>query len=302
MIVLSITYSTSHAQLHFLIFGGKTGWIGQQIVNILSERGYAVTPTQVRLEQREAVESVISEIKPDCIINAAGITGRPNVDWCEDHKSETIRVNLIGTLTIADVAFKQDIHCINIGTGCIYSYDADHPMGSGLGFTEEDPPNFKGSFYSHTKCTLDDLLMNYPNVLNLRLRMPISDDFYSRSFVIKITQYQKVVNIPNSMSILSDLLPLIPEMAERKLTGTYNFVNPGTISHNEILDLYKKYIDPEFEYQNFTIEEQNKILKSARSNCELDARKLLEEFPQINHIKKSIMGVFERMEKNLDKK
>ena len=26
------------------------------------------------------------QVKPTHILNAAGITGRPNVDWCEDHK------------------------------------------------------------------------------------------------------------------------------------------------------------------------------------------------------------------------
>ena len=27
--------------------------------------------------------------------------GRPNVDWCEDHKVETIRTNVIGCLNVA---------------------------------------------------------------------------------------------------------------------------------------------------------------------------------------------------------
>ena len=124
-----------NAQLSFLVFGGKTGWIGKQIVKILREKGYAVTPTQVRLEQREAVEKVIFEVNPDCIINTAGITGRPNVDWCEEHKPETLRANIIGALNGADVAFQQNIHFINIGTGCIYSYNETHPLGSHIGFT-----------------------------------------------------------------------------------------------------------------------------------------------------------------------
>lgn len=48
--------------------------------------------------------------------------------------------------------------------------------------------------------------------------------------------------------------------------GVFNFCNPGAISHNEILDLYKQVIDPTFEYSNFTIEEQDKILVAKRSN------------------------------------
>lgn len=27
-----------------------------------------------------------AQVKPTHVLNAAGLTGRPNVDWCEDHK------------------------------------------------------------------------------------------------------------------------------------------------------------------------------------------------------------------------
>ena len=65
-------------------------------------------------------------------------------------------------------------------------------------------------------------------------------------------------------------------MAENGVTGVYNFTNPGAISHNEVLDLYKKYIDPSFTYKNFTLEQQVKVIKAGRSNCELDSTKLYE--------------------------
>jgi 3,5-epimerase/4-reductase len=39
---------------------------------------------------------------------------------------------------------------------------------------------------------------------------------------------------------LHDLLPVSLDMAKRELTGVYNFTNPGAISHNEILALYKE--------------------------------------------------------------
>lgn len=48
------------------------------------------------------------------------------------------------------------------------------------------------------------------------------------------------MNIPNSMTILTDLLPVAIVMTQRRLKGVYNFTNPGAISHNEILELYKK--------------------------------------------------------------
>lgn len=299
LIACSIFASLDVNARTFLVFGGKHGWIGGQIITILQHRGHVALAAESRLEDRVAVEQEIVRINPDCIINAAGVTGRPNVDWCESNKQATIKANLVGALTLFDIAYAHNIHVINFGTGCIYEYDDAHPMYSGIGFTEEEKPNFQGSFYSFTKTMLDQLVPHYPNVLNLRLRMPISDDLHGRSFITKITKYAKVVNIPNSMSVLTDLLPLVPEMAERKLTGNYNFVNPGVISHNEILELYKEYIDPNFKYVNFSLEEQAKVIKAGRSNNELDTSKLLKEFPNIKPIKESMIGVFERMQKNL---
>lgn len=295
LISLSLLSCTQLPAEKFLVFGGKTGWVGQKIMTILRNADHEVISADARLENREALTQEINRVNPYCIVNAAGLTGTPNVDWCEDHKQETIRTNIIGTLNLADISCSKSIHLINIGTGCIYEYDEKHQLGSGIGFTEDEAPNFHGSFYSHTKCMLDDLLSNYSNVLNLRLRMPIACDLHPRSFVTKITRYKKVVNVPNSMSVLDDLLALIPEMAKRKLTGNYNFVNPGVISHNQILDLYKKYVDPNFTYENFTIEEQNMVLKSKRSNNHLDASKLLKEFPHVPSITDSVEAIMKQM-------
>ena len=293
-LILSLVITTYCHAHTYLIFGAE-GWIGGKLATMLEKQGHTVIKAQSRLENREAVEAEIIAAKPDFVLNAAGKTGRPNVDWCEDHKQEVIRANIIGALTLADLCFKYGIHMTNFGTGCIYEYDDKHPMYSGKGFKEEEKPNFAGSYYSKTKIMLDTLLQDYPNVLNLRLRMPISDDLHPRSFITKIIGYKKIVNIPNSMTILTDLLPVALKMSERKLSGVYNFVNPGAISHNEILDLYKKFVDPNFKYQNFTVEEQSKILKAGRSNNELDPSKLLKEFPGIPHIKESIIEVFKRM-------
>jgi 3,5-epimerase/4-reductase len=41
------------------------------------------------------------------------------------------------------------------------------------------------------------MMKHYPNVLILRLRMPVSDDLHPRNFVTKITKYEYVVDIPN---------------------------------------------------------------------------------------------------------
>jgi midasin (ATPase involved in ribosome maturation) len=137
----------------------------------------------------------------------------------------------------------------------ITSYDAEHPVG-GAGFKETDAANFRGSYYSNTKSMVEELIQQYDNVLQLRLRTPIDDNLLNtRNFIYKIANYEKVVNIPNSMTVLNEPIPLAIQGACRKLTGIYNFTNPGVISHNEVLQLYKDYCDPEFTWKNFSIEE-----------------------------------------------
>ncbi|KAH9571440.1 hypothetical protein CY35_02G094200 [Sphagnum magellanicum] len=284
-----------HSEYYKFLIYGRTGWIGGLLGKLCTEQGIDYEYGVGRLENRAQIEEDIARVKPSHVFNAAGVTGRPNVDWCESHKIDTIRANVVGTLTLADVCKQHNLLLVNYATGCIFEYDEDHPLGSGIGFKEEDTPNFFGSYYSRTKAMVEELLKEFDNVCTLRVRMPISGDLTNpRNFITKITRYEKVVNIPNSMTILDELLPISIEMGKRNLRGIWNFTNPGVVSHNEILDMYKKYVDPSFTYKNFTLEEQAKVIVAARSNNELDASKLQNEFPHMLSIKDSLIKyVFE---------
>lgn len=275
-----------------LVFGGKTGWIGQKVVALLAAGGHEPVCATSRLENRQDLIDEITHVKPDYIVNAAGITGKPTVDWCEEHKAETLRTNVLGTLNVVDVAYLFGIHVTNISTGCIYEYDEKHPMWSGIGFTEEDEPNFNGSFYSCNKIIMEKLILAYPNVLNLRMKMPVSAEL-DKGFVGKIVKYKKLINVPNSFCILEDLLPIAVDMTLRGIKGNFNFVNPGALSHNQVMELYKKYIDPTKTWENFTVEEQDKILKARRANAELSAAKLLALYPDIPPVKESLARLFQ---------
>lgn len=64
--------------------------------------------------------------------------------------------------------------------------------------------------------------------------------------------------------------------------------------------MYKSYIDPNFKWANFTLEEQAKVIVAARSNNEMDASKLKNEFPELLPIKDSLIKyVFEPNQKSL---
>ncbi|KAJ8758602.1 hypothetical protein K2173_000323 [Erythroxylum novogranatense] len=288
------SYSTSSSGMKFLIYG-RTGWIGGLLGKLCKDAGIAFDYGKGRLEDRKSIVEDVKTVRPTHVFNAAGITGRPNVDWCESHTVETIKTNVVGTLTLADVCKEHNLLMMNFATGCIFEYNKEHPQGSGIGFKEEDKPNFIGSFYSKTKAMVEELLKEYENVCTLRVRMPISSDLSNpRNFITKIARYDKVVNIPNSMTVLDELLPISIEMAKRNCRGIWNFTNPGVVSHNEILEMYRDYIDPKFKWVNFNLEEQAKVIAAPRSNNELDATKLKTEFPELLSIKDSIIKyVFE---------
>jgi hypothetical protein len=83
------------------------------------------------------------------------------------------------------------------------------------------------------------------------------------------------------------------DMAVKKQTGTINLTNPGAITHNDILNMYKEIVDPTFTWQNFSVEEQDKILLSGRSNNVLETTKLQQLYPNVKPIKESIREVLE---------
>lgn len=260
----------------FLIWGGN-GWIGSMLRELLEKDGHTVIVAKARLEDYIGITKELKDIKPDFVLNCAGITGRPTIDWSESNQQETFLVNSIGTANLADACWRSGIHMTNYATGCIYAYTDDKPIGTK--FSELDAPNFRGSTYSISKVLAEELLSVYDNVLTLRIRMPISCDLNPKSLVTKLSKYNKLVDIPNSVTILPELLPISIKLTIDRKTGIYNFTNPGAISHNEIMILYKKHIDPNCTWTNFTEEEQNAILKSKRSNCHLDTSKLEAYYP-----------------------
>ena len=273
--------------MKYLVYG-RTGWIGGMIGALLAERGAEWEYGTARLEDRASVIADFERVCPTHVINAAGVTGRPNVDWCETHRAETVRSNVIGCLTLADIASSAGVHVTYFGTGCIFEYDADHPIGA-KGFVENDPPNFHGSYYSKTKSIVEDLLKAYDNILTLRIRMPIVGDVtYPRNFIAKILSYDKVVDVPNSMTVLPELLPMALSMSERRVTGIVNFTNPGVVSHNEILKMYRDAVDPDYTWKNFTIDEQSKVIVAARSNNRLETDRLQQLCPDVLDIKASL--------------
>lgn len=294
--------------MNFLIYGGS-GWIGSKVVDHLKSKNYKFILGQCRVEDKEGVEQEIKNVNPTHVMCFTGRTHGKigdkvynTIDYLEQYGKtyDNVRDNLFGPMVLALLCVKYNVHLTYLGTGCIFTFDNEHPFGEEInGFKECDKPNFTGSSYSAVKGFTDELMHFFDDsVLSVRIRMPISADVSPRNFITKITTYEKICSIPNSMTVLPELIPIMVDMAVNKQTGTINLVNPGLISHNEILQMYKEIVDPSFSWKNFTLEEQSKILAAPRSNNFLDTTKLKLLYPTVKNIKESVKDILLKIKEN----
>ncbi|MFA5142343.1 MAG: sugar nucleotide-binding protein [Candidatus Woesearchaeota archaeon] len=245
------------------------GYMGNRIADYMH---YDIS--QFRIEDQRTLEAYLDQEKPDVVINAAGKTGRPNIDWCETHKEETMFGNTVVPIILATACAKRGIYMVHIGSGCMYDGYPD-----GEGFTELDEPNFYGpQFYAKTKILAEKALKEF-DCLQLRIRMPIDNHPHDRNLIDKLSKYQKVLDAPNSMTTVPHLLPALKHLIENRKTGVYNATNPGLISASDIMAMYVRIVNPNHRYEVFSVDALDKVTLGKRSNCKLDSSKLMKEFP-----------------------
>ena len=226
--------------MKWLVYGSK-GWIGRQFCDILDKSGETVIEAKSRADDEIAVETELIIERPDRVVSLIGRTSGPGystIDYLEQKGKlvENMQDNLYGPCVLAMLCSKHDIHFTYLGTGCIFDgYE---------GFGENARPNFFGSSYSTVKGFTDRMMHLFSsNVLNCRIRMPITADDNNKNFITKIRKYKKICSTPNSMTVLPEILPIMVDMIRNRLTGTINLTNPGLITHNEILQMVKEILD-----------------------------------------------------------
>jgi len=252
--------------MKILVFGSK-GFIGSRMLEAWPD----AVGTEAWIGSKEDALAEIDRVKPDAVLNAAGIVGKPNVDWCETNQLETIQGNTILPLLIAEACQERGLYMLHLGTGCVYYGYSTDPRG----WKEDDFAN-PVAVYTRSKYAADLLLTTFPNVGIARLRMPI-DDRPGPGLIEKIASFKKVMgDVPNSVTVVSDLIDACRQLIEKRGTGIFHTVNPGIERHRDLLNLYKEYVDP--SHQCEWIQENDLLGKGLvakkRSNCLLQSDRL----------------------------
>jgi len=269
-----------------LLFGAR-GWIGGKLAAIMRARGIEVVEALSRPGDHPdaAVRREMEAVAPTHVLCSVGRTHGPGVDTIDyleggpDKLLLNARDNLYAPVMLAHLCMERGIRLTRVGTGCIFDRPGGVPRpghhGDETGYLEDDDPDYFLSSYSVVQGITDrQLRFLRASVLNARFRMPVDADLSPRNFVTKIASYERVIDVPNAVTVLPDLLPWLVELMLGGVTGGLNFVNAGSISHNQVLALYRELVDPSFRVQNFSVEEQRRVLKAGRCNCTLDTTRL----------------------------
>ena len=127
-----------------VLITGCNGQLGRSLNYLLKDTDIEVINTDVDnldICDWEQVRKVVTENKPDTIINCAAHTA---VDKCETDKENAERINALGPKNLAKAAALIDAQIVQVSTDYVFAGDADKP------YIESDEPAPQ-SVYGSTK-------------------------------------------------------------------------------------------------------------------------------------------------------
>ena len=260
---------------------GGSGYVGHAYQSLLTRKGIPfrnLRRAEIDYTYPGTLAAALRADRPEFLINAAGYTGKPNVDACELHKTECLFGNAVLPGLVAQACADAGVPWGHVSSGCIYT--GARPDGSG--FTETDAPNFSFrqnncSFYSGTKALGEEVLAGKPDVYIWRLRIPFNEVDNPRNYLTKLLRYQNLLEATNSISQLEEFVAATFACWEKRIPfGTYNVTNPGQITTHEVVELIKKtgVSDKSFTFFKDEADFMQKAAKTPRSNCVMDSSKL----------------------------
>ena len=264
-----------------LLLGGN-GYVGNAIQKNLTGRGLSFTVASRASSDYSSLPVLVKmlrELRPEFLINAAGYTGKPNVDACEIHRTECLDGNAVLPGVIREACKQTDTPWGHVSSGCIFT--GAKPDGSG--FKESDAPNFSFrqdncSFYSGCKALGEEVLSGAENCFIWRLRIPFNNVNSARNYISKMMRYDRLLMATNSLSQLDEFADAcVASWTQRVPFGTYNLTNPGSVTTRDVVRLIQKHGLSNRDFQFFESDDQFMKLaaKTPRSNCVLDSTKAI---------------------------
>lgn len=285
---------------------GASGYIGTAFAAALDSRGIpflAMSRAEQDYTDPRQLRKILETTRPGFAINAAGYTGKPNVDACESAREETLQGNVELPRLLAETFAAHGLPWAHVSSGCIYNGAKFSAHGkteivndltsvrkqlaaapeSFAGFTETDEPNFSFdsppcSFYSGSKAQAEQELRTFEQIYVMRLRIPFDERDNPRNFLSKLQRYPKIYDNTNSLSHRMDFANATLDLWRKRAPfGVYNATNPGFVTTRDVVRKIQEKLLPDRKFEFWENDEEfyREAAKTPRSNCILDSTKLL---------------------------
>jgi dTDP-4-dehydrorhamnose reductase len=260
---------------------GGSGYVGHAYQALLSRKGIPfrnLRRAELDYTNPALLLNTLKADRPEFLINAAGYTGKPNVDACELHKTDCLLGNGVLPGIIAQACSVAGVPWGHVSSGCIFT----GARPDGTGFTEADAPNFtfrqnNCSYYSGTKALGEEILSGQPNTYIWRLRIPFNEVDNPRNYLTKLMRYPTLLEATNSISQLEEFVAATFACWEKRIPfALYNVTNPGQVTTHEVVEIIKKtgVSNKAFTFFKDESDFMQKAAKTPRSNCVMDSSKL----------------------------
>ena len=239
------------AEYDYLVLGAH-GYLGKEVVKALRAAGRTVLAADqaLRPSQQEAIQDTIARSRAKYVVSAAGISGKPTIQWSEEHDPETFETNMLDTCNLIRLCRKAGVHRTYVGSGLVYASTSatkvdtiaatEGSLGPTLPRTEEEEPDLLAKVYCRYRVMLEQVIRRVytDDVLYLRLIYPCTFDGPPKCFFQKMLGRTSNVNdVGVSLTVVPDLFPLLPRLIEeRRATGIVNFVSRGAIRLPALLE------------------------------------------------------------------
>ena len=264
-----------------IVILGGSGYVGRAYQRFFDREEIphrVVAREELDYSDPERLASGLRYFGATFLINAAGYTGKPNVDACEDHKADCLFGNAVLPGRIREACEIIGLPWGHVSSGCIFT--GAKPGGGG--FTEEDEPNFSFhrppcSFYSGTKALGEEILVGAEACYIWRLRIPFNEVDEPRNYLTKLMRYTRLLDAQNSLSQLDEFVRASWQLWRLQAPfGTYNVTNPGVVTAREIVALIQRtgVCRKSFDFFADEAEFMRMAARTPRSNCVLDSSKL----------------------------
>ena len=300
---------------------GASGYVGQAFARELGRRRQpflAPSRKETDYTRFDVLWQFLKSKRPEFVINAAGYTGKPNVDACELARADALAGNSLLPQTIAHACAAAGIPWGHVSSGCIFTGAkvtvrgqtraekdlmrpdlrelVDKTPSAIHGFTETDAPNFSFrdppcSFYSGTKALGEEAMDGLGQSYRWRLRIPFDEFDSARNYLSKLQRYAKVYDNVNSISHRGDFVKACLDLWERRAPfGAYNLTNPGFVTTRQVVARIQKILKPAKRFEFWASDEEfyRMAAKTPRSNCVLDVSKVLSAGVKLRPVEEAL--------------